>query len=69
MKMAKGSNTRSTISGQFVKPSAAVRSPSTTVTEAKGGGSTHGANRSAVTGLFVKQSYADRNPRTTMRDS
>jgi hypothetical protein len=67
--MAKGTITRSTITGQYVKPSAAVRSPSTTVTEKIGGGSTNGANRSAVTGLFVKQSHADRNPRTTMRDS
>jgi hypothetical protein len=67
--MAKGTITRSTISGQFVKPSAAVRSPSTTVTEKIGGGSTNGVHRSAATGLFVKQSYADRNPRTTMKDN
>mgnify|MGYP003556021105 CR=1 FL=1 len=67
--MAKGTITRSTINRQYVKPSAAIRSPSTTVTEKVGGGSTNGANRSAATGLFVKQSYADRNPRTTMRDS
>ena len=66
--MAKGSNTRSTISGQFVKPSAAIRSPSTTVTERKGGESTNGAHRSAVSGQFVTESYANRHPRTTMKD-
>lgn len=67
--MAKGTITRSVITGQYVKPSAAVRSPSTTVTEAKGGGSTNGAHRSAVTGAFVSSAFANSHPRITMKDN
>lgn len=67
--MAKGTRSRSTISGRFVKGSTAKRNPSTTVTERVGGGSTHGANRSATSGKFVTKGYAARNPRTTMKDS
>lgn len=67
--MAKGTRSRSTISGRFVKQSTAQRRPATTVTERIGGGSTHGANRSAKSGQFVTKGYANRNPRTTMKDS
>jgi hypothetical protein len=67
--MAKGTITRSTITGKFVRPSTAVRHPSTTVTERIGGGSTNGVHRSAVTGAFVSKAYASRNPKTTMKDN
>jgi hypothetical protein len=67
--MSKGTRSRSTITGHFVKPQTAVRHPSTKVTEKIGGGSTHGVHRSAKTGEFVSKAYADRNPKTTMRDS
>lgn len=67
--MAKGTRTRSTVSGRFVKSGAAKSRPSTTVKEKIGGGSTHGAHRSAITGEFVTKSFAARHPRTTMKDS
>jgi hypothetical protein len=47
----------------------AIRNPSTTVAEAKGGGSTYGAHRSAVTGKFVTSNYAAKNPTKTIKDS
>ncbi|MEM1377918.1 MAG: hypothetical protein AAGG69_11080 [Pseudomonadota bacterium] len=67
--MAKGTRSRSTITGRYVKPSTAARHPKTTVREKIGGGSTGGVHRSAITGEFVKKSFAKRNPKTTMRDS
>ncbi len=67
--MSKSTNTRSTISGRFVKPSVAARSPSTTVTESVNGGSTHGVHRSAVSGEFVSKAFAKAHPKTTMKDS
>ena len=67
--MAKGTRSRSTVSGRFIKGSTAKRSPATTVTERVGGKSTNGANRSAKSGRFVTKGYATRNPRTTMKDS
>lgn len=60
---------RSAGSGQFVTKSQATRSPSTTVSETRGGGSTHGAHRSAKTGEFVTPAYAAKHPKTTIKDS
>ncbi len=68
-KAGSGVNRRSTDTGRFVTKAAVKRSPSTTVTEKKGGGSTRGANRSASTGKFVSPAAAKRNPKGTMRDS
>ena len=65
----KGKTYRSAGSGRFVTKATATRHPSTTVSETRGGGSTHGANRSAVTGKFVKPGYAKRHPGTTIKDS
>ena len=62
-------NYRSAGSGKFVTKSQATRSPSTTVGETRGGGSTHGVHRSAKTGEFVTPSYAAKNPKTTIKDS
>jgi hypothetical protein len=64
-----GNMHRSAKSGRFVTKAQTKRSPSTTVTEKRGGGSTHGAHRSAVSGKFVKASTAKRNPNTTIKDS
>lgn len=64
-----GVNHRSAQTGRFVTERLADRSPSTTVTERRDGGSTHGAHRSAVSGKFVPESYANRHPDTTIRDS
>ena len=62
-------NYRSAGNGRFVTKNQATRSPSTTVAETRGGGSTHGAHRSAVTGKFVTPSYAAKNPGKTIKDS
>jgi hypothetical protein len=62
-------NYRSAGTGRFVTKATAVRQPSRTVAETRGGGSTHGANRSAVTGKFVTPRYAAHHPKTTIRDS
>lgn len=64
-----GKNYRSAKSGRFVTKTTAVRHPSTTVAETRGGGSTHGTHRSAVSGKFVKPGYAKRNPSKTIKDS
>lgn len=64
-----GSNFRSAISGRFVTTKHGVKSPRTTVREAKGGGSTGGTFRSAVTGRFVTTKYGKANPRTTIKDN
>jgi hypothetical protein len=65
----KGKSHRSAASGRFVTKGAASRHPATTVTESRGGGSTHGSHRSAVTGKFVEEGYAKRHPTTTLKDS
>ena len=68
--MAKsGKNYRSAKSGEFVTKSYAGKHPSTTVSEARGGGSTHGTNRSAKTGQFVTKGYAAKHKGTTIKDS
>jgi hypothetical protein len=66
-KMSK--NYRSAGSGRFVTKSQATRSPSTTVGETRGGGSTHGTHRSAVSGKFVTPNHAAKNPGKTIKDS
>lgn len=63
-----GGNYRSAISGRYVTNAHGKRSPSTTVFEKTGGGST-GSARSAKTGRFVTEGYANRNPRTTVKES
>lgn len=63
-----GGSYRSAISGRFVTKSHGKRSPSTTLFEKTGGGST-GSARSAKTGRFVTESHANRNPRTTVKES
>jgi hypothetical protein len=71
--MAKGSGTgknyRSAKSGEFVTKTYAGKHPSTTLSETRGGGSTHGVHRSAKTGEFVKPGYAGRHKSTTIKDS
>lgn len=62
-------NYRSAGSGQFVTKSQATRNPAMTVSETRGGGSTHGAHRNAVTGKFVTPNYAAKNPGKTIKDS
>lgn len=62
-------NHRSAGSGRFVTKSQAIRSPSTTVSETRGGGSTHSTHRSAVSGKFVTSGYATKNPGKTIKDS
>ena len=64
-----GKNYRSAKTGQFVTKSTAARNPKTTVGEARGGGSTHGAHRSAITGKFVSKAAAGRWPNRTIKDS
>ncbi|MDF1598529.1 hypothetical protein PZ895_01915 [Mesorhizobium sp. YIM 152430] len=64
-----GKNYRSAGSGQFVTKAQAVRHPSTTIGEARGGGSTNGAHRSAITGKFVGPAAAARWPNKTIKDS
>ncbi len=59
---------RSAISGRYVTSAHGKRSPSTTVFEKTGGGST-GSARSAKTGRFVTEGHANRNPRTTIKES
>ena len=58
---------RSAISGRYVTKSHGKRSPSTTVFEKTGGGST-GSARSAKSGRFVTDAKAKRNPRTTVKE-
>ena len=67
MGMAK--NYRSAGSGRFVTKSTATKSPSKTVGETRGGGSTGGTHRSAGTGRFVTDAYAAKHPKTTIKDS
>ncbi|MEP0507240.1 MAG: hypothetical protein ABJD38_00820 [Aurantimonas coralicida] len=43
--------------------------PHTTISETRGGGSTHGAHRSAITGRFVGPAAAGRWPDRTIKDS
>ena len=62
-------NYRSAGSGRFVTKSQATRSPSTTMAETRGGGSTGGTHRSAKSGQFVTPSYAAKHPKTTIKDS
>lgn len=64
-----GKNYRSAGSGQFVTKSVAIRNPSRTVGEARGGGSTNGVNRSAISGKFVGPAAAARWPHKTIKDS
>ena len=59
---------RSALTGRFVSESFARRYPSSTMSERRGGGSTHGAYRSCRTGRFVSRDYALRHRRTTLRD-
>jgi hypothetical protein len=59
---------RSAENGRFVKESYAKSHKDTTVSEERGGGSTHGAHRSAASGRFVKAEEAKANPKTTLKD-
>ena len=59
---------RSARTGQFVTAGQAKRSPSTTVSERVGGGSTD-RSRSAESGRFVTGDQARRNPNTTVTES
>jgi hypothetical protein len=63
-----GGHFRSAISGRYVTKAHGKRSPSTTVFEKTGGGST-GSARSAKSGRFVTDAQAKRNPRTTVKES
>ncbi len=71
--MAKGKSGsgsyRSAGSGRFVTAAHGKRSPSTTVREAHGGGSTGGTYRSAISGRFVTTAHGKRSPGTTIKDS
>lgn len=69
--MAKGSISRSAITGRFVSRAAAARWPSRTVTEANGGRNAGGgtAYRSASSGRYVTQGTARRNPSGTVREN
>ena len=61
---------RSAATGRYVRRSAAVRNPRTTVTEG-GSGRNRGSgthHRSAVTGRYVKSRTAARHPRTTVTE-
>jgi hypothetical protein len=63
-----GGHYRSAISGRYVTNAHGKRSPSTTVHEQTGGGST-GSARSVKSGRFVTEGYANLNPRTTVKES
>jgi hypothetical protein len=68
--MAKGSHSRSAITGRYVSRAAAARHPRTTVTEStggRGGGGT--AYRSAISGRYVTGATAARHPRTTVTEN
>jgi len=62
-------NYRSANSGRFVTEGKAAANPKTTVSETRGGGSTHGAHRSAITGKFVNNAAAARWPNKTIKDN
>ena len=66
-KLGGGGYFRSAISGRYVTKAHGKRSPSTTVFEKTGGGST-GSARSAKSGRFVTETQAKRNPRTTVKE-
>jgi hypothetical protein len=59
---------RDALSGQFVKPAKAAKSPRTTSTERVGRGTSNAktVTRSTITGKFVKESTAKRHPDTTI---
>lgn len=63
-----GSNFRSAITGRFVTAKQGRANSSTTVREAKGGGSTGGTYRSAISGRFVTTAYGKSHPRSTIKD-
>lgn len=65
----KGSNFRGALSGRFVTPNRASRSPSTTVKEPRGAGGSSGPHyRSAITGRYVTNAHGRRSPSTTVRE-
>ncbi|MCC4298974.1 MAG: hypothetical protein ABJF67_20970 [Aurantimonas coralicida] len=64
-----GKTFRNAGSGQYVTKSYAETHPHTTISETRGGGSTHGAHRSAITGRFVGPAAAGRWPDRTIKDS
>ena len=64
-----GSNGRSAISGQFVTARQVARSPSTTLTEARGASGSSGPHyRSAISGRYVTSEHGKRSPHTTVRE-
>jgi hypothetical protein len=67
--MAKGSHSRSAITGRYVSRATAARHPRTTVTEATGGRGGGTAYRSAISGRYVTGATAARHPRTTVREN
>lgn len=67
--MAKGSRSRSAVSGRYVKAATAARHPRTTVTESSGGRGGGKAYRSAISGRYVTAATAARHPRTTVTEN
>jgi hypothetical protein len=67
--MAKGSRSRSAITGRYVSRATASRHPRTTVTETSGGRGGGMAHRSAISGRYVKAATAARHPRTTVTEN
>lgn len=61
-------NFRSAETGGYTTAIKAARSPKTTLSETRGGGST-GAHRSAETGKFVTPACAARHPNKTVKES
>lgn len=68
-KSSGGKSYRDAGNGQFVTKGYADKHPDTTLGEARGGGSTHGAHRSAISGKFVGKAAAGRWPGKTIKDS
>ncbi|MFN4272680.1 MAG: hypothetical protein ACK4F5_07695 [Aliihoeflea sp.] len=66
--MAMAKNHRSAETGRFVTKKQADENPKTTVSEERGGGSTHGAHRSAISGKFEKKAAAARWPDKSIKD-
>jgi hypothetical protein len=66
--MAMAKNHRSAETGRFETKKQADENPKTTVSEERGGGSTHGAHRSAISGKFEKKAAARRWPDKSIKD-
>ena len=67
--MAKGSHSRSTISGRYIPKTAAARHPHTSVNES---GANHGSGthyRSGITGQYITKAAAARYPNTSVQEN